>query len=256
MARIIAVANRKGGSGKTATAVNVTAFLANMGYRCLLVDLDPQAHASISVGVSPYQLKQTVHELLLDPELAVEEVTHKTAFVRLDLLPATMRLETVERLLLAQQDVETILARKLEPLQQRYDFVLLDCPAMSGILLKSALVCAHELLIPLQAHFLAMEGLAQIVRLVYEINSRYNPGLRIIGVVPTLSNFRTRLAQSVFEEVKKNFGPRFLFPAIRQDIRMAEAPSYGQPILHYAPRSHAAEDYHQLALRLLRGGKG
>jgi chromosome partitioning protein len=255
MARIIAIANRKGGSGKTATAVNLSAFLANMGYRCLLVDLDPQAHASISVGVSPYQLKQTLFELLLNTAATAEATIRKTPFQQLELLPASMRLETLERNLGERENAESLLAHKLEPVRRRYDFILLDCPAMSGMLLRNALGSAQELLIPLQAHFLAMEGLAQIVRLVYEINSTCNPALRIVGVVPTLSNFRTRLAQSVFDEVRKNFGHRFLYPSIRQDIRMAEAPSHGQPILHYAPRSNAASDYHRLALHLLKGGR-
>jgi len=252
MCRTIAFANRKGGSGKTATTVNVAAFLAHKGYTTLMVDLDPQAHASISVGVSPYRLKSCMRDLLLEDEVGPMDIMCETVFPKLHLLPASHHLECIDGILEKKDSPETVLAEKLEPLLDQYDFILFDCPATPGFLLKNAMVAAQELLIPMQTQFLAMEGLAQMTRMVYEINATFNSALRIIGVVPTLSNLRTRLAKSILSEVRKNFGYGFLYPTIRLDIRLAESPSYGQPILHYAPRSHGSEDYERLTECVLK----
>lgn len=247
MCRMIAIANRKGGSGKTATAVNLSACLADMGFKCLLVDLDPQSHATLSVGIQPYRLKQSISNLLVDNQAEASDLVQRTAFYGLDIIPASFRLEEIAGEIGDGFPAETVLAEKLEPITALYDFIIFDCPAMMGALLKNGLAAARALIVPLQTHFLAMEGLAQITRLVYSINANLNPELRLIGVVPTLSNIQTRLARSILAEVSQTFGEAFLFPTIRMDIRLAEAPSYGQPIIHYAPGSNGAHDYRKLA---------
>lgn len=250
MCNIIAIANRKGGSGKTATAVNLSACLADMGYRCLLVDLDPQSHATLSIGIRPYALERSINELMIEKETAADEIVCRTDFPGLDVIPASFRLEKIEDAVSDGFYKDTILAEKIDPVRKQYDYIIFDCPAMMGILLKNGLAASDTLLVPLQTHFLAMEGLAQITRLVYDINATLNPKLKLIGIVPTLSNVQTRLARSIFSEVTQTFGERFLFPTIRLDIRLAEAPSYGQPIIHYAPGSNGAQDYKTLAQKV------
>jgi len=251
MARLIAFANRKGGSGKTATTVNVAACLAELGYSTLVVDLDAQAHASISLGISPYQLDQSVYELLTDETIKIDDVIQRTAFKNLDILPASQKMERANEDLNGVKTVETILAQKFEPVIHHYTYILFDCPAAPGLVLNNALTAAKELMIPMQTQFLAMEGLAQMTRMVYAVNATLNPALKITGVIPTLCNLRTRLAQTVLKEVRKNFTAELLYPPIRMNIQLAEAPSHGQPIIYYAPNSNGAADYRKLTTHLL-----
>lgn len=251
--RRIVCANRKGGSGKTVTAVNVAAGLSMAGRKVLLVDCDAQAHSSISLGFSPYNTENTLYDLLTSETPDVSTVIRRVAWPEgLFILPASGQLAAFEmghardaeaRLLLA-----TLLLTNKDILG--FDYLILDAPPTVGLLTIMAMAVAREVVIPVQTHFLAMEGLAEMVRFVYQLNASVNQELRITGIIPTFYNQGTRLSRSVLAELKKNFAPDILFPPVRQNVHLAEAPSFGQSIFQYAPSSIGAADYRAVVQKL------
>ncbi|MEM9165725.1 MAG: ParA family protein [Planctomycetota bacterium] len=254
--RCLALMNQKGGVGKTTTTVNLAAGLALSGRRVLLVDLDPQAHATLHLGESPSTLQDSVYDVLLDPDLALDGPLI-TSRERLDLLPAETDLAGIEQDLGGEPDRQHRLRRVLDGARDRYDAVLIDCPPSLGLLTLSGLAAADQVLIPMQAHFLALEGVSKLLETVGLVRGSLNPSLRVAGVVLCMHEQQTTLAQEVVEELRTFFDSargtdkpwsdaRVFEPAIRRNIKLAESPSFGKTIFEYAPEAAGAADYEQL----------
>lgn len=259
MAITIAIANRKGGSGKTTTAVNLAAGLAKRNRRVLVVDLDSQAQATTSCGLIPAQQGISVYELLqgaASGQLVAGEL--KNSITRslkpFDLLPARADLSALEIELSGHENAHFLLRDLLFMLDYDYDYILIDSAPSLGLITVNSLVAAQNLIIPVEANFLSMDGLAQMIQILYRINLELNPDLRLLGILPVKCDLRTNLARSVLDEIKNNFGVDKLLPTIRNDIKLAEAPSFGQTILEYAPACRGAKDYDALAAAVLRKG--
>jgi chromosome partitioning protein len=249
-ARIIAFANQKGGVGKTTTAVNLGGEFARRGLRVLLVDCDPQGNATTSLGVTKRDLTATTYDVimgLVEPDQAIRP-TGREGY---DLMPASEHLAGAMIELTTVERREWRLAEALAKVEARYDWVLLDCPPSLGLLTLNALCAASGVLIPLQCEFLALEGLAQLKGTVDRIHDHLNPGLAIVGVVMTMYDGRTNLAQQVVEEVRRYFPQRICNILIPRSVRLSEAPSYAQLIAEYDPQSRAAQAYAALAEEVL-----
>lgn len=251
MGRVLALANQKGGVGKTTTAVNLGAYLAAAGKRVLLVDLDPQANATSSLGIDRKNLPACTYDVLLGG-LPTEEAIVVTKQVRLDLVPSAPALAGAEVELVSLMAREQRLGRTLESILDRYDYVFVDCPPSLGLLTVNALTAArHGVLIPVQCEYLALEGLGQLLRTVYMVRDNLNPALAIAGVVLTMFDARTNLSRQVVDEVRRFF-PAYVFRTIvPRSIRLGEAPSYGETILHYAPDTPGALAYQALAAEFM-----
>jgi len=251
MPRIYALANQKGGVGKTTTAVNLGAYLAAAGQRVLLVDVDPQANATSSLGVARDSIAHSVYHVLLNG-IPAEQATLLTSQVRLDLLPATRELAGAEVELVALMAREHRLRQALAPMVERYDYVLIDCPPSLGLLTVNALTAVQDgVIVPVQCEYLALEGLGHLLKTIYMVRDNLNPRLTIAGVVLTMFDSRTNLSRQVVEEVRRYF-PAYVFETvIPRNIRLSEAPSYGEPILSYAPATAGAAAYDALAQELM-----
>jgi len=250
---IYTLANQKGGVGKTTTAVNVGAYLAEWGQRVLVVDIDPQANATSSLGIDKRAVPLSVYDLLVR-EVPLTRVVRLTGRVRLDLAPASPSLAgaTVEMISLPRREYR--LQQMLVGLDQRYDYVLIDCPPSLGILTVNGLAAATDgVIIPVQCEYLALEGLSQLMRAIELVRRALNPGLRLRGLVMTMYDARTTLSRQVVEEVRRHFPERVFRTIIPRSVRLSEAPSYGEPIISYAPRSAGALAYAALARELLVG---
>jgi chromosome partitioning protein len=250
MAYTFALANQKGGVGKTTTAVNLGAFLAQAGYRVLLVDDDPQGNATTSLGVDKAGLKVSLYEALLD-NVPLEEVIVSAGRPGLDLVPATMDLAGATVELLNEPYREYRLAQVLAPCHERYDFICIDSPPSLGVLTVNALVAAAGVLIPLQCEYLAMEGLAQLLGTVRLVQEQLNPGLYLVGIVMTMFDRRTRLSLEIVQEVQRYLPGRVFSALIPRNIRLGEAPSHGQTIWEYEASSTAAMAYRLLGREFL-----
>jgi chromosome partitioning protein len=264
--RIIALINQKGGVGKTTTTVNLGAALARLNHRVLYIDLDPQAHLTLHVGVDADQLERSVYDLLVDRDITAEQVVVDCGS-HMQLLPAEVNLAGAETELAAlaeQGRAQRLLADKVLPLiqQRQYHYVLIDCPPSLGLLTINALALAREVLVPMQAHFLALQGLSKLLETVALVRRSLNPDLTVTGVAPCMHEGNTILANEVIADLKTFFDAarsmdvpwsraRVLDPAIRRNIKLAECPSFGQTIFEYAPDCHGAKDYDALAQSLL-----
>lgn len=244
MAKIIAIANQKGGVGKTTTTINLGAYLAAGKKRVLIVDLDPQGNTSSGLGIRSSELSGDLYDVLMD-EVEAEAIAQETAIKGLSVLPASPVLAAAEVELVAAAGREFKLRKALENLD--YDFILIDCPPSLGILTVNGLVAAHDLIIPVQAEFYALEGLGHLVQTVQRVRKGLNPDLSLMGVLVTMHNGRTSLSTQVHEEVKRHFPDTVFETVIPRNVRLAEAPSYGKPIMQYDGWSKGARSYKALA---------
>ena len=249
-ARIFAVANQKGGVGKTTTAVNLAACLAATGRRVLLVDTDPQGNASSSLGMDKAAMATTLYDVLLN-EAPAAEVIRPTHVPHLAVLPSTSVLAAAEIELVDLPRRETFLRAALGTVAESYDFIFVDCPPSLGLLTVNALTAAHGVLIPIQCEFLALEGLLQLVQTVDRVKRTVNPTLDVTGVIMTMYDARTRLAPQVVAEVRRFFPTRIFKSVVPRTVRLAEAPSYGQAITEYDASGRGAQAYRALADELV-----
>ena len=249
-ARVLAIANQKGGVGKSTTAVNLGGWLALDGHRVLIVDLDPQANASTGVGVDPRRASATVYNVLVD-DRDVEDGIEPTAVKGLFCLPSNIDLAGAEIEMVPMLSREMRLKRALAPILDQYDFVLIDCPPSLGLLTVNALVAASEVLVPIQCEYYALEGVGQLLKNVQLIRSSLNSGLRLAGIVLTMFDPRTKLAEEVERQVRGHFSGRVFRSVIPRSVRLAEAPSFGQPVALYDPKSKGAVAYQRLANEIL-----
>ena len=252
MARIYAPANQKGGVGKTTTAINVAACLAEAGTRVLLVDFDPQANASSGLGVRPGTTERSTYDLLHGA--ALDDVIVETEAPNLDLAPAHPDLAAAAVELPARDDRDAVLGAALASLDDRYPYVILDCPPSLGLLTINALAAANRLIVPVQCEYYALEGLAQLLESVERVRAGLNPALSLTGLLLTMFDGRTRLAGDVVREVRTHFGAKVFSSVVPRSVRLAEAPSHGLPITRFDPRSTGADAYVRLALEVVERG--
>jgi len=250
MAWKICIANQKGGVGKTTTAVNLAASLATLGQRCLLIDLDPQANATSGLGLDKRTLSRSIYDTLIEAA-PLETIILPTAIDALHIAPSNIHLTGAELELVPLENRERLLAQCLSGLPDGYDFVLIDCPPSLGLLTVNALAAADSVLVPVQCEYYALEGLSQLLNTVTLVKRRLNPALKIEGFLLTMFDVRNRICSLVAEEVRGHFQERVFQTLISRNVRLSEAPSYGQPALLYDPASRGAQAYLEAARELL-----
>lgn len=253
MGKTIAIANQKGGVGKTTTSVNLSACLAYLGKRVLLVDIDPQGNATSGVGVEKADVEQCIYNVLVDDEEA-KSVVLPTDVENLYVLPSTIQLAGAEIELVPTISREVRLKRALESLSAEYDYIIIDCPPSLGLLTLNALTAADSVIIPVQCEYYALEGLSQLLNTVRLVQKHLNQSLKIDGVLLTMLDARTNLGIQVIDEVKKYFQDRVYHSIIPRNIRLSEAPSHGKPIIIYDPKSRGAEVYLDFAKEVIANG--
>lgn len=254
MGRTIAIANQKGGVGKTTTAINLSACLAEAGQRVLTIDFDPQGNATTGLGLEKEQIEDTVYELLLG-DCTLEDCLKRDVQENLDVLPSDSNLAGAEIELLDVENKESVLNGYLETIRDQYDFIIIDCPPSLSLLTINALVAADTVLVPIQCEYYALEGLSQVLRTIGLVRKKMNPSLELEGVVFTMYDARTNLSLQVVENVKQNLNERIYKTIIPRNVRLAEAPSHGMPINLYDSRSTGAESYRLLAAEVISRGE-
>jgi chromosome partitioning protein len=253
MGKIITVANQKGGVGKTTTSVNLGSCLAYIGKRVLLVDIDPQGNATSGVGIEKADVDHCIYDVLVD-DLEARMVIKQTNVENLDVIPATIQLAGAEIELVSTISREVRLKRALDEVKHNYDYILIDCPPSLGLLTINALTASDAVLIPVQCEYYALEGLSQLLNTVRLVQKHLNHDLAIEGVLLTMLDARTNLGLQVIEEVKKYFQDKVYKTIIPRNIRLSEAPSHGEPIIIYDPKSRGAEVYLDLAKEVVTSG--
>ncbi len=251
---VVAVINQKGGVGKTTTTANLGAALAALGHRTLLVDLDPQANLGTHVGIDVNAARTTIYDVLVGDE-PLEKALVQTPEPDLWCVPSNLDLSAAEMELVSMVGRETLLRDGLEVLENArpgfFEYVFLDCPPSLGVLTINALAAASRVLVPLQAEFFALQGMAKLTEILSLVQRRLNPGLELAGIVACKVDRRTKLTQEVLDEVARHFPDRLMRTVIRPNVKLAEAPSFGQSVLAYAPESNGAQDYRRLAREFL-----
>jgi len=242
MGKIVAFSNQKGGVGKTTTCVNMSAYIAKKGYKVLLIDLDPQGNATSGLGFAKSDIKASVYNALID-ETPVESIALKTPIDNLDILPSNIDLAGAEVELVYVKDRERVLRKVLEKVRSYYDFITIDCPPSLGLLTINALASADTVIIPIQSEYYALEGLSQLMNTIKLVVKHLNEKLKIEGVVLTMNDNRAIISRQISEEIRKFFGKRVFETVIPRNIRLAEAPSHGVPILLHDPKCAGARAY-------------
>jgi chromosome partitioning protein len=251
VARILSLANQKGGVGKTTTTINLGAAMAELGKHVLLVDFDPQGALSVGLGINPMSLDLTVYNLLLEREVDPHSALIKTEVPGLEILPSNIDLSAAEVVLVSEVAREQALKRALARVRNGYDYILIDCPPSLGLLTVNALTASDGVVIPLECEYFALRGMALLMDTVEKVRDRLNPDLRLDGIIPTMFDSRTLHGREVLARVKEAFGPYLYKTIIRRTIRFAEAPVAGESILTYAGASSGASDYRALAKEVL-----
>ena len=254
MGRIIAIANQKGGVGKTTTAINLSASLAAMNKRVLALDMDPQGNMTSGLGVDKDEVEKSVYDLIIG-NTVIEECICKDVLDNLDVLPSNIDLSAAEIELIGVENKEFILSGEVKKVKDEYDFIVIDCPPALSMLTINAMTTADSVIVPIQCEYYALEGLSQLIHTIELVQERLNPNLEIEGVVFTMYDARTNLSMKVVENVKDNLSQNIYKTIIPRNIRLAEAPSYGMPITLYDPKSTGAESYMLLAEEVINKGE-
>jgi len=247
---ILAIANQKGGVGKTTTAINLASSLALQGNKTLLIDMDPQANSTLSF-VDPDSIKMSVYDVLVDNTIAFEECLIKTPVANLDLLPARISLAKLEGKLLGEFDGHFRFKDRMAPLASNYPYVVIDTPPTLGLITVSALVASTHLLIPIQSSYFALEGTDDLLETFKRVKSRPNPNLQLLGILITLHDRRTTLSNDIVQQIRQVFGDKVFETIISKSVRLEESPAYKESIFTYAPRSSGAAEYEQLCREVI-----
>ncbi len=251
MGRVIAIANQKGGVGKTTTAINLSAALGEQKKKVLVIDTDPQGNTTNGLGLDKNTIEDTLYELLIG-EVSTDEAIHKDVCPGVDIIPSNVDLAAVEIELIDADDKEYILRESIKDIKDNYDFIIIDCPPSLSLLTINAMTTADTVLVPIQCEYYALEGLTQLINTVNLVKDRLNPDLVMEGVVFTMFDSRTNLSLQVVENVKENIDEHVYKTIIPRNIRLAEAPSYGMPINQYEPKSAGSEAYRLLATEIIK----
>lgn len=254
MGRIIAIANQKGGVGKTTTAINLSASLASLGKKVLAIDMDPQGNMSSGLGVDKNEVEKTVYDLIIG-NIGIEECIYEEIIENLDVLPSNIDLSAAEIELIGVDNKEYILRDEVNKVKEKYDFIIIDCPPALSMLTINAMTTSDSVLVPIQCEYYALEGLSQLIHTIELVQERLNPELEIEGVVFTMYDARTNLSLQVVENVKDNLNQNIYKTIIPRNVRLAEAPSYGMPINLYDPKSKGTESYLLLAEEVINKGE-
>lgn len=251
--KVIAIMNQKGGVGKSTTAVNLSAALAEKKYKVLVVDFDPQGNATSGFGIDKNSIEQSVYDVILN-DVSASDAIHETSSSKLYVLPSTIQLAAAEVELVSAMAREMRLKEAVDSVRDDFDYVIIDCPPSLGVLTINALVASNALLIPIQCEFYALEGVTKLLESMRMVKSRLNPSLEIFGILMTMYDSRTSLSKQVVEEVSNYFGEKMFKTMIPRNVRLSEAPSYGMPVLEYEPSSKGAEAYRDLAKEVIKRG--
>ena len=250
---IIAIANQKGGVGKTTTSINISAALAFLGYKTLLVDMDPQTNSTVSF-IDPHTIKYSIFDLLENSELSFEDVVQATSINNLSILPASISLAKLESKLIGEIDGHFRLKDKIDGFKYKYDYIIIDTPPTLGLITINSLVAATHLVIPIQSSYFALEGTDDLLETFEKVRSRSNTELDLLGVVITMHDKRTIIAKDSMTHIKKLFGKKVFNTVIGRSVRLEESPAYKESIFTFAPNSRGAEEYQQLAKEIVKHG--
>lgn len=246
MGKVIAIANQKGGVGKTTTAVNLSACLGKRGKKTLIIDIDPQGNTTSGLGIDPRGIEQSIYDCIIN-DVPMQDVILKTDFEGLWICPSNINLAGAELELVMKDNREFVLKRAISEVKDRFDFILIDCPPSLGLITLNSFTATDSILVPIQCEYYALEGLSQLTNTIKMVKKRLNPHLAMEGVLLTMFDARTNLSIQVVEEVKKFFGNKVYGTIIPRNVRLSEAPSFGQPIIEYDRNSRGAECYTDLA---------
>ena len=251
MGKTVAIVNQKGGVGKTTTAVNLAAAVGQAGYKSLLVDIDPQGNATSGLGVSKKDVEKSTYDMIIGNHSA-QDVRVKTKFSNLDLLPANINLAGAELEVADLDNRDSRIRDALAPIKNEYDFIFLDCPPSLGLITINALCAVDSVLVPIQCEYYALEGLSQLMTTIRQVKRRYNPLVEMEGVLLTMYDGRLNLTQQVVTEVKRFFPQKVYGTVVPRNVRLSEAPSFGQPVMYYDRTSKGSKAYEELAIEFLR----